>query len=112
MTTELDGSHARLHEGGAEFASSAALVADLRHGETTDRCPAGVAGLPLSVPIEADTTLEPGDVVATAAGFKVFVGRAGATPHRQASFVDVGDARRLAPEVRRALRKLKVADGG
>lgn len=112
LTTELDGSQARLNGHGAEFPSSAELVADLRARRKPAQCPAAVADGAFSVPIEADTTLKPGDVVATASGFKVFVGREGATPHKDASFVHVEDARRIAPEVRRLLGKMKVAEDG
>jgi hypothetical protein len=113
LTTELDGSRARLDaRAGEEFASAAELIADLRTKRRPAQCPAAVAEGGFSVPIEADTTLKPGDVVATAAGFKVFVGRARAMPHKEASFVHVDDARRLAPEVRRLLGKMKIAEGG
>lgn len=109
LTTELDGSQATRVGHGGEAASAAALVADLRTTYRARQCPAAIAEAGLSVPIEADPTLRPGDVVATASGFKVFVGREGAMPHKDASFVHVGDARRLEPEVRRLLGKMKVA---
>jgi hypothetical protein len=113
LTTELDGSRARLDDRrGREFASAAELIADLRTKGRPGQCPAAVAEASFSVPIEADTTLKAGDVVATAEGFKVFVGRAGSAPHKEASFVHVDDARRLAPEVRRLLGKMKIAEGG
>jgi hypothetical protein len=113
LTTELDGSRARLEaRAGEEFASAAELIADLRTARQPAQCPAAVAEGGFSVPIEADTTLKAGDVVATADGFKVFVGRTRAMPHKEASFVHVDDARRLAPEVRRLLGKMKIADGG
>lgn len=109
LTSELDGSHASRVGDGEEFASAAVLVADLRATHRARQCPAAIVEAGFSVPIEADPTLRPGDVVATVGGFKVFVGREGAMPHKDASFVHVGDARRLAPEVRRLLGKMKVA---
>ena len=70
------------------------------NGEPANTCPAGVAGSPLQVPIFADATLRRGDIVATADGFRTFVGR-GRPPFDAHDFVAT-DIRRLGPAMQNA----------
>jgi hypothetical protein len=59
----------------------------------------------MMVPILNDATLRSGDVVATKAGFKVFVG-SGKPPFKEKDFVPLDQRKKVASD----LRKLKVAD--
>lgn len=59
----------------------------------------------MTVPILHDATLRNGDVVATKAGFKVFVGK-GKPPFKQSDFVDLDSRKRVAAD----LKKLRVSD--
>lgn len=71
-------------------------LASLQTGRSSfagETCPAEVAGSALTVPILHDATLERGDIVATAEGFKMFRGR-GPAPHKPSDFVAL-DPKRL-----------------
>ena len=58
----------------------------------------------MTVPILHDATLRNGDVVATKAGFKVFVGK-GKPPFKQGDFVDLESRKRVSAD----LKKLKIS---
>ena len=58
----------------------------------------------MTVPILHDATLRNGDVVATKAGFKVFVGK-GKPPFKQSDFVDLDSRKRVSAD----LKKLKIS---
>jgi hypothetical protein len=98
-----DVSEARLSGASAPTRSYASMAKflDSRH-ETAGRC-AGAA--PMSVPIEADTTLRAGDIVATASGFKVYVDGG-----KKGHLVDAEKGTRVPRHVRQAVRRL--ASGG
>ncbi|MDX6806409.1 DUF2865 domain-containing protein [Terrihabitans rhizophilus] len=66
--------------------------------EAADQCASASAASDFMVPLLNDATLRRGDIVATADGFKTFVGR-GSPPFKDSDFVDPED-KRLPKEVR------------
>ena len=60
------------------------------------------------VDVASDPTLRPGDVVATAAGLKVFKGSKGET-HKTADFTPIGNTATISADVRRKLATIRVA---
>jgi hypothetical protein len=61
------------------------------------------------VDVMADPTLQPGDIVATADGLKVFQGAAGEA-HRTAEFTPIAKSAWVSRDVRSRLSKVKVSD--
>jgi Protein of unknown function (DUF2865) len=61
------------------------------------------------VDVMADPTLQPGDIVATADGLKVFQGTAGDT-HRSAEFTPIAKSAWVSRDVRSRLSKVKVSE--
>ena len=60
------------------------------------------------VTIMTDKTLEPGDVVMTSSGMRVFNGST-SWPYRNDDFVALSEARRVAPTFRKELRAIDIA---
>ena len=61
------------------------------------------------IDVMADPTLQPGDIVATADGLKVFQGASG-DAHRTAEFTPVEKSAWVSRDVRSRLSKVKVTD--
>jgi hypothetical protein len=98
-----------------EMASAEPVLQEGRaalNSNATTQLPPATAGCPqsasrethMTVPILHDATLRNGDVVATKAGFKVFIGN-GRPPFKDTDFVALDSRKKVAAD----LRKLKVA---
>src|SRR5262245_33044507 len=107
IDTAVDDRGARYRDTEQAFAYRTNLVAGCTCNgkDATGRDAMGLA----AVDVMADPTLQPGDIVATADGLKVFQGAAG-DAHRTAEFTPVAKSAWVSRDVRSRLSKVKVSD--